>query len=76
MYELNCGSCCEGASRDDSSDEEEGRKTSECEEELLEEDFKEWLGPSTSSSEELLRINLGWTAYIVGVVSARAEHTL
>lgn len=64
-----------GAAKDDSDDAED-RQSSEPEEEQEEEGFKEWLGPATFTSEELLRINLGWTAYLVGVVNGRAEQTL
>ena len=37
-----------------------------------EEDFKEWTGISGVTTDERTRINLGWTAYIVGVASPRA----
>lgn len=57
----------------DGSDDEEDRRPGEIEEEPEEEEFREWVGPSTFTKEELLRVNLGWTAYLVGVVNARAE---
>ena len=66
--------CPEGVSKDCSSDE--GQSASEADEEATEEEFKEWIGVSTFGSEELLRINHGWTAYLIGVVNGRAKDVL
>ena len=38
-------------------------------------EFKEWTGTVSFTAQERVRINMGWTAYIVGVVRPRSDHS-
>ena len=51
-----------GTSRSDDDDEDEE-----------EADFKEWTGIGSLTTLERTRINLGWTAYAVGVVKPKRD---
>ena len=57
-----------GSSRGDDGNDEDDEEEDEGEA-----DFKEWSGIGTLSTLERTRINLGWTAYVVGVVKPKSD---
>ena len=64
-----------GRRKDASNDDSDGdyeQKACGVEEQPEEAEFREWVDASSFSDEEMLRINLGWTAYLVAVVNSRA----
>ncbi len=56
------------AGEDDGSDPLDSRRSDGDDEDEAEADFKEWTGIGSLTTAERTRINLGWTAYVIGVV--------